>query len=152
MHEKQQLLQRETVNGAEGMAELLLDAADREPGVALPGMLRRRYETALGTDLSEVRIHTGAAAARAARAIDARAYTSGRAIHFDSGEFAPGTSSGDLLLAHELAHAAWTPRADRQQYGLGIVPATDPSEQMADAAARRITAPGIRRGRYAPVS
>jgi hypothetical protein len=131
-------------------APAALAAADREPGVALPGMLRRRYESALGADLSEVRIHTGAAAARAAEAIDARAYTSGRDIHFDSGEFAPGTSAGDLLLAHELAHAAWAPRADRPQYGLDIAPVTDSSEQRADAIAQRITAPGTRRARKVP--
>jgi hypothetical protein len=85
-------------------------------------------------------VHTGAAAATAARAIDARAYTVGRDIHFDAGKFAPGTPAGDHLLAHELAHAAWSPRAGRQRYGFEIVPPSAASEQVAEAIARRLTA------------
>jgi len=51
-----------------------------------------------------VRIHADGDAARAARAIDARAYTLGRDIVFGSGEYAPSTVSGRRLLAHELTH------------------------------------------------
>jgi hypothetical protein len=62
------------------------------------------FEPRFGADFSGVRVHDDAAAARAARALDARAFTLGRDIAFAPGERAPGTSAGDRLTAHELAH------------------------------------------------
>src|SRR5690349_18628048 len=56
--------------------------------------------------LDEVRIHDDAEGARAATALGARAFTAGRDIAFGAGRYAPGTSEGDRLLAHELAHVA----------------------------------------------
>ena len=46
---------------------------------------------AYGTDLSDVRVHTGGEAAGAAAALDARAYTVGGDIVFNQGEYSPGT-------------------------------------------------------------
>jgi hypothetical protein len=51
-----------------------------------------------------VRIHTGAQATASAQGLNALAFTSGRDIVFGDGQYAPGTSSGRRLLAHELAH------------------------------------------------
>jgi hypothetical protein len=116
----------------------LLEHAARDYGAELPAVMRHRYEAALGADLADVRVHTGADAAAAARAIDARAYTIGRHIHFDTGEYVPGTKAGDRLLTHELAHAAaWPPRAERQSYGFAIVPPNAAAERAAEKAARR---------------
>jgi len=53
-----------------------------------------------------VRVHTDAAAAQSARAVDASAYTVGRDVVFASGTYEPDTCSGRRLLAHELAHVA----------------------------------------------
>jgi len=55
-------------------------------------------------DFSQVRIHTDTQAAESARAINAVAYTVGRHIVFGSGQYAPGTTAGQRLLAHELTH------------------------------------------------
>ncbi|WP_044956868.1 eCIS core domain-containing protein, partial [Halomicrobium katesii] len=55
-------------------------------------------------DFSDVRIHTGAKAAEAADAIDAKAFTCGNSIVFNSGEYDPESTEGQFLLAHELAH------------------------------------------------
>lgn len=55
-------------------------------------------------DLGDVRVHTDAKAAESARAVNALAYTVGHDIVFGAGQFAPGTSAGDQLLAHELTH------------------------------------------------
>jgi hypothetical protein len=66
--------------------------------------LRRRMEAGFGADLSGVRLHTGPAAAAAARDRGALAFTAGAHIHFAAGRFAPGTPEGERLLAHELAH------------------------------------------------
>jgi hypothetical protein len=124
-------------NVASGAPAALANAA-RDYGAELPAAMRHRYEAALSADLADVRVHTGADAAAAARAIDARAYTIGRHIHFDAGEYAPGSKAGDRLLAHELAHAAaWPPRAERQSYGFAIVPPNAAAERAAEKAARR---------------
>src|SRR5205085_5925778 len=48
-----------------------------------------------------------------ARAIGASAYTLGRHILFGAGSFAPQTSSGRLLIAHELTHVVQQQRAGR---------------------------------------
>ena len=55
-------------------------------------------------DFSRVRVHTDAQAADSARSVNALAYTVGRDIIFDSGQYAPQTSVGQQLIAHELVH------------------------------------------------
>ena len=61
-------------------------------------------EPRFGHDFSQVKIHADAKAAESAQAIGARAYTVGRDIVFAAGQYAPGTSAGQRLLAHELTH------------------------------------------------
>jgi hypothetical protein len=61
-------------------------------------------ESRFNSDLSHVRIHTGAASADSAAAFQARAYTAGRDIVFGRGQYAPTTVDGKRLLAHELTH------------------------------------------------
>ena len=58
----------------------------------------------MGYDFSNVRIHTGSTAVQASRDIQAKAFTFGNNIAFNSGSYKPGTSSGRHLLAHELTH------------------------------------------------
>ncbi len=65
---------------------------------------RRLMESELGHDFGSVRIRTDASAARSARSLAARAYTTGREISFATGEYAPHTRAGKMLLAHELTH------------------------------------------------
>lgn len=55
-------------------------------------------------DFSDVRVHTGAAAATASRSVDAAAFTLGNHIVFGSGQYAPDTAAGRQLIAHELTH------------------------------------------------
>ena len=61
-------------------------------------------ERSFGHDLSAVRIHRGVASARLAEVVGADAFTVGSDIHFGRHRYAPGTRSGDRLLAHELVH------------------------------------------------
>jgi hypothetical protein len=82
-------------------------------------------EARFAADFSGVRLHTGAAAAEAARTLHAHAYTVGRDLVFGAGEFAPHTGAGRRLLAHELTHvlqqgAAQQPRLQRQQLTCSI--------------------------------
>lgn len=76
----------------------------RGGGRSLDPGVREPMESAFGADLGDVRIHTDQAADTLNRQLDARAFTTGSDVFFGKGEFAPGTSSGRHLLAHELAH------------------------------------------------
>lgn len=74
------------------------------PGAALDPVHRAAMEAAFAADFSAVRIHRGPEAAASVRDVEARAYTVGTHIVFGAGEFAPATTEGRALLAHELAH------------------------------------------------
>jgi hypothetical protein len=63
-----------------------------------------RFEQALGIDLSGVKIHTDQSATRSTRELGARAYTVGHNIVFDAEHYAPETTAGRRLMAHELTH------------------------------------------------
>jgi hypothetical protein len=84
------------------------DSAGIEPvsgtGQPLSESSRAFFEPRFGSDFNQVRVHTGSNAAESARSVNARAYTFGRDIVFGAGQYAPGSESGDRLLAHELAH------------------------------------------------
>ena len=76
----------------------------RGGGSPLPASVRDFAEPRFGQDFGGVRVHTGGEAARAARSMGARAFTSGRDVVFAEGEYAPESTEGRRLLAHELAH------------------------------------------------
>lgn len=73
-------------------------------GRPLASAERAFFEPRFGADLSPVRIHDGPRADRASRAVNARAFALGEDIAFARGEYAPGSSAGRRLMAHELAH------------------------------------------------
>jgi hypothetical protein len=90
---------------------------DLGSGRSLSRAERSFFEPRFGADFGQVRVHDDAAGGRAARALDARAFTLGRDIAFAPGERAPGTAGGDRLLAHELAHVAQRDGALRRAVG-----------------------------------
>lgn len=65
---------------------------------------RGYFEPRFGRDLSGILIHRDEAASRSAAALDAQAYAYRNHIVFGAGAFAPGSSAGRQLLAHELSH------------------------------------------------
>ena len=73
-------------------------------GRSLEVSLRKDMEQRFSYDFSRVRVHSGAAAEKSARDVNANAYTLGCDIVFGAGQFAPGTHEGRRLIAHELAH------------------------------------------------
>lgn len=73
-------------------------------GTPLPPATQQHMGSAFGADFSTIRIHTGSQAARLSSDIGARAFTHKNNIFFNSGEYNPGTPSGQKLLAHELTH------------------------------------------------
>ena len=74
------------------------------PGAPLTAEARAAMEARFGEDFSTLRIHADPRAADSAHAVNARAYTIGRDVVFGSGQYAPGTTAGQNLLAHELTH------------------------------------------------
>jgi len=84
-------------------------------GAPLGGDVRARMEPKLGADLSGVRVHTGGESAQAAAGFGARAFTVGSDVHFNAGQFSPGTKEGDKLLAHELTHVVQGQRSGIQR-------------------------------------
>lgn len=102
--EKKLHMKRADPGAAIDEAPPLVDEALRSPGQPLDANARRFFEPRFGYDFSGVRVHSDARSASAARAIRARAYTVGNDIGFGAGEYAPGSSGGRALLAHELAH------------------------------------------------
>ncbi|MGB3135385.1 MAG: DUF4157 domain-containing protein, partial [Nodosilinea sp.] len=66
--------------------------------------LRHFFESRFGQDLGQVRIHTDATAAASAQALNARAFTLGKNVVFGPQQYAPQTTVGRRLIAHELTH------------------------------------------------
>jgi len=73
-------------------------------GGALPVNVRNDMEARFSADFSDVRIHTDGAAAAMSGQINAQAFTHGRDIYFNEGQYDPGSTTGRRLLAHELTH------------------------------------------------
>jgi len=85
-------------------AHLAVELIRRSRGQRLPSDVAARLSAALGVDISEAVIHTDAAAAEAAKAVNAHAFATGKDVFFAAGQYRPGTREGDELLAHELTH------------------------------------------------
>jgi hypothetical protein len=74
------------------------------PGQPMDPVARTFFEPRFGRDLSDVRLHTSAAAAQAASAVHAKAFTVGPHIAFAADYGGAHTDGGKRLLAHEIAH------------------------------------------------
>src|SRR5439155_10052591 len=80
-------------------------------------------------------------------------FTIGSDVHFNSGEFAPGTKEGDRLLAHELTHTVQGQRSGIQRKpeesdenaggekhaGADVSKPGEPAEEEADKVADEVT-------------
>jgi hypothetical protein len=130
-------LNRSVVNGV----PRVVNAAMQRRGSAIDAGIRSRLESSFHCDLSQVRVHSDEPAAHAAAAINARAFTFGQNIWFGRNEFAPHSSKGFHLLAHEVAHTIQQgseTAAVQTSLAVGAVddPAEAAAERAADAAAR----------------
>ena len=74
------------------------------PGQPLGMTERAFFERRFGRDFGDVRVHTDSIAAKSATAVNALAYTAGKDIVFAKGQYAPHSTAGERLLAHELVH------------------------------------------------
>lgn len=98
-------------------------------GHPLESGIAARMGTALGAEVSGVRVHTDAAAGRWADALGARAFAIGNHVAFGHNEYRPGTPSGDALMAHELAHVIQQRAAEGR--GATLEPAAEAGPESA---------------------
>jgi hypothetical protein len=130
--ERESALQRKAVDSSKvGEAPPIVYEVLNSPGQPLPAGARAFFEPRFGRDFSNVRIHTGSRATDSARAVNALAYTVGRDVVFGAGKYAPETTEGRRLLAHELTHVAQ--QAERR--GAQVEAATLEQEAFGVAAA-----------------
>lgn len=73
-------------------------------GQPLSTSLRGFMEPRFGADFSAVRVHTGSRAENMNQQVGARAFTLGSDIYFGRGQYAPESTAGRGLIAHELTH------------------------------------------------
>lgn len=97
-------LQRAAIGSGPATAPSIVHDMLRTSGHPLDASTRAYMEARFGHDFSRVRVHADAVAAESARAVNALAYTVGSHVVFAKGQYAPSSSGGRDLLAHELAH------------------------------------------------
>lgn len=113
LHPKPVMQRQMSSTSGQTVAPPLVHEVLNSPGRPLDPMTRTLMESRFGYDFSRVRVHTETQAAQSAQAVHARAYTVGQHLVFDRGQYAPQTTVGRYLLAHELTHVV-------QQTGMGF--------------------------------
>jgi hypothetical protein len=130
------LVMRKGNGDVEAGAEDAVARASSSSGQALPGELRTKFESSLGTDLSDVRVHTGSESHQAADAVGAKAYAVGNDVHFGAGQYDPHSNDGQHLIAHEVAHTVQQRGGSpTRQNKLAVSSPGDSFEREADSAA-----------------
>lgn len=112
-------------------------ALTRGGGHSLDHGSRETIGGALGDSLDDVRVHTDAQADALAQSVSARAFTTGSDVYFRQGEYSPGSSSGQELLAHELTHVVQQ-RGASTSGPLQVSQPSDALETEAEAAANEL--------------
>ncbi|HEX6045677.1 MAG TPA: DUF4157 domain-containing protein [Pyrinomonadaceae bacterium] len=108
------------------------------PGQPLDTATRAFMQSRFHQDFSQVRVHADAKAVESARAVNAHAFTVGSHIVFDAGQYAPTSTAGKNLLAHELTHVLQQSHGLTRSATFGIGPANDEHERQADAVANAV--------------
>jgi hypothetical protein len=140
------LIQRSAgLTEAEDEVGAVRDIVGKGGGQPLNPALREEMEARFNDDLSAVRIHNDAGAARSAAAVSARAYTVGDEVVFGADAPALDAAEGKRTLAHELTHViqqrqgpvSGTPVGG----GITVSEPSDVFEQAAETNAARVLAP-----------
>ncbi|HEY1852588.1 MAG TPA: DUF4157 domain-containing protein [Candidatus Binataceae bacterium] len=108
----------------------------RSSGKPLDQDTRTFFESRLGYDFGSVRVHADTRAAESARAVNAMAYTVGDHLAFADGRYAPRTTEGRRLMAHELFHVVQQrPQSNVSSAALGLEDPSSHAEAQADRGA-----------------
>ena len=91
--------------------------ASKGNGIGMNAKTQSFMEARFDRDFSDVKIHTGNDAIQMNRKLSAKAFTTGSDIYFNEGEYQPGSTAGNLLLAHELKHVVQQTETLRRQTG-----------------------------------
>lgn len=136
---KKKKLQRSAVGSGPETAPPIVHDVLRSPGQRLDAATRSFFEPRFGHDFSKVRIHSDARANESARSVNALAYTVGRDVVFGAAQYAPGTATGNALLAHELTHVVQ--QGGRTQSGAAqrISSPSDAAEREAESVGRAVS-------------
>ncbi|MEZ4616978.1 MAG: DUF4157 domain-containing protein [Caldilineaceae bacterium] len=113
----------------------------RGNGQALDSTVQTQMGQSMGTDFSGVRVHTGSESHELNQELGAKAFTTGQDIFFRDGEYNPGSSSGQELIAHELTHVVQQSTGAVGSGG-GAMRVNAPGDQFeheADAVAKTVT-------------
>ncbi|MEO0552089.1 MAG: DUF4157 domain-containing protein [Bacteroidota bacterium] len=73
-------------------------------GKTLPEHVGHEMGSKIGANFSNVKVHTDASAIQMNQELGAKAFTHGRDVYFNQGQYNPSSSRGKRLLAHELTH------------------------------------------------
>lgn len=73
-------------------------------GEALDANTQNFMSSRFGNDFSSVKIHSDNQSVQFNRELNAKAFTVGKDIYFNEGQYQPNTDKGKHLLAHELTH------------------------------------------------
>jgi len=137
----EEAVQRMGPAGETGVPDSVRDVISSS-GQSLDASIQRAMEDRMGDSLGDVRVHTGPQAAEACDEINARAFTVGNHVAFNSGEYDPESAEGQHVLAHELAHVRQqtggaVSMLPQEDVGLEIDP--DPAlEREAEETAQRV--------------
>jgi len=84
-------------------------------GSSLDANIQSFMSGRFGVDFRSVKIHVGNDAIQMNRELNAKAFTVGNDIYFNSGEYKPESEGGRHLLAHELVHTLQQGNNTRQK-------------------------------------
>jgi hypothetical protein len=111
--------------------------SNRGKGEPLPVETRQFMEEKMGADFTSVRVHNDNEASQLSTQIQAKAFTSGNDIYFNKGKYAPHTSEGKSLMAHELTHVIHQ-NGSSSQVQRAPDPAQEELKKKADALEKEI--------------
>lgn len=119
-------LERSAVKKSDDHLQRQLETALGGHAQPLEAQTQARMEARFGHHFGDVLVHSDAP-----DTLDARAFAFENHLAFSPGQYAPGTVSGDHLIAHELAHVVQS--SGRTGDGLRL---SDPSEALESEAHR----------------
>jgi hypothetical protein len=137
----EQSLQRKSAGPSEvSQAPAIVDEVLKSSGEPLEPVTRMLMEERFGYDFGNVRIHRDARANESAKSVNALAWTVGRDVVFAANNYAPTSTTGRRLIAHELTHVVQQSSRSEPLTAetIEIGPAHDACEEEAEACATSV--------------
>lgn len=122
--------------GGPGQSAALVSASQlhstKGQGSPLPTPVQREMSQAFGHDFSPVRIHTSSRAEQLSQDLQALAFTHGKDVYFNAGQYNPQTTEGKQLLAHELTHVVQQNGTELTEVQRYAVPSSLPCNKVVE--------------------